>query len=173
MELSDSEMKQLILKLSGKTEQLQTKVTRQESQIVSLTNELTDFKERVLAQETYTSKDRIIFYNFPIDATSDDLDIDMCRAIKHHFNYELSPGDLKACHPLRKPQNTGLSVRMIIKFIYFQDKNEIYARRKMLAGFQFKGKNLFITERLPAAVLEVKKACEEENLFTTSFSEGP
>ena len=48
----------------------------------------------------------------------------------------------------------------------------------MLAGFQFKGKNLFITERLPAATLEVKKACQEEILVTTthncevSFSEG-
>ena len=170
MELSDSEMKQLVLKLSGKIEQLEAKVTRQESQIVTLTNELTDLKERVSAQERYTSKDCIIFYNFPIDAASDDLDIDMCRAIKHHFNYELSSGDLKACHPLRRPQNTGLSVPIIIKFIYFRDKNEIYARRKMLAGFQFKGKNLFITERLPAAALEVKKACEEENLVTTTHN---
>ena len=100
----------------------------------------------------------------------------MCRDIKHHFNY-----DLEACHPLKRPQNTGLSVPIIIiKFIYFRDKNEIYPGRKMLAGFQFKGKNLFITEGLPAAALEVKKACEEENLVTTihpqmrcqSFSEG-
>ena len=88
MELSDSEMKQLILKLSGKIEQLETKVTREESQIVTLTNELMDLKERVLAQEKYTSKDCIIFYNFPIDATSDDLDIDMCRAIKLHVFIE-------------------------------------------------------------------------------------
>ena len=78
MELSDSGMKQLILNLSGKIKQLETKVTRQESKIVTLTNELTDLKERVLAQEKYNSKDCIIFYNFPIDATSDDLDIDMC-----------------------------------------------------------------------------------------------
>ena len=56
MELSDSEMKQLVLKLSGKIEQLEAKVTRQESQIVTLTNELTDLKERVSAQERYTSK---------------------------------------------------------------------------------------------------------------------
>ena len=90
MELSDSEMKQLVLKLSGKTEQLEAKVTRQKSQNVTLTNEITDLKERVSAQEKYTCKDCIIFYNFPIDATSDDLDIDTCRAIKHHFSYELS-----------------------------------------------------------------------------------
>ena len=64
MELSDSEMKQLVLKLSGKIEQLEAKVTRQESQIVTLTNELTDLKERVSAQERYTSKDCIIFFNF-------------------------------------------------------------------------------------------------------------
>ena len=68
MEFSDSEMKQLVLKLSGKTEQLEAKVTRQESQIVTLTNELTDLEERVSAQEKHTSKDCIIFYNFPIDA---------------------------------------------------------------------------------------------------------
>ena len=68
MEFSDSEMKQLVLKLSGKTEQLEAKVTRQESQIVTLTNELTDLEERVSAQEKCTRKDCIIFYNFPIDA---------------------------------------------------------------------------------------------------------
>ena len=38
----------------------------------------------------------------------------------------------------------------------------------MLPGFQFKGKNLLITKRLPAAPLEVKKACEEEKLVTTT-----
>ena len=92
-----------------------------------------------------------------MDATSDDLRIDMYRVIKHHFNYELSPGDLKACHPLKRPQNTGLSVTMIINFIYIRDKNEIYARRKMLSGFQFESKNLFISERHPAAGREVKK----------------
>ena len=70
-------MKQLILKLSGKIEHLETKVTRQESKIVTLTNELTDLKERKLAQEKSTSKDCIIFYNFLVDS-SDELDIDMC-----------------------------------------------------------------------------------------------
>ena len=109
MELLDSETKKPVLKLSGKIVQLETKVTRQESQNITLTNELTDLKERVSAHEKYTSKDCVLFYNFPIDATSDDLDIDMCRAIKDHFNSELSTGDLKACHPLRRPQNIGLS----------------------------------------------------------------
>ena len=123
MELSDSEMNELVLKLSGKIEQREGKVTRQESHIVTLTNEPTDLKERVSAQEKLTSKNCVIFYNFPIDATSDDLDKDMCRAIKHHFNYELSTGDLKACHPLRRPQITDLSVPIIMKFIYFRDKN--------------------------------------------------
>ena len=40
----------------------------------------------------------------------------------------------------------------------------------MLADFQFKGENLFITERLPAAALDVKKACEEENLVSTTHN---
>ena len=57
MELSDSGIKQLVLKLSGKNEQLEAKVTHQESQVVTLTNELTDLKERVSEQEKYTSKD--------------------------------------------------------------------------------------------------------------------
>ena len=74
-------MKQHVIKLSGKSDQLEAKVTRHESQIITLTNEFTDLKERVSAQEKYTTKDCIIFYNIPIDATSDDLDIDMCRVV--------------------------------------------------------------------------------------------
>ena len=77
---------------------------------------------------------------------------------------------VKTCHPLSKPQNTGLSVPIIIKVIYFRDKKEVYARGKMLAGFQFKVENRFITERLPAAALEVKKECEKENLDTTTHN---
>ena len=72
----------------------------------------------------------------------------MRRAWKFYFNYELSPWDLKACHTFRKRQNTGLSVPIITKFLYNRDKNEIYARRKMLRGYQNQGKNLFITETI-------------------------
>ena len=40
----------------------------------------------------------------------------------------------------------------------------------MLADFQIRGKNPFITERLPAAAPEVKKAREEENLVATTHN---
>ena len=89
--------------------------------------------------------------------------------LKFYFNYELSLGDPNACYLLPKRQSTGLTVQMVLKFNYFRDRNVIHVK-KMLCGYQNQSKNLFSTEKLPAPKLKVNKACDEENLFTTTHN---
>ena len=143
MEFPDTDLKQLVLKLAKTLEQLEIKATDQESKITTLRNEITDLNGRVSSQERHSSKDCLLLYNFPVDAPSRDLDVETCKILKFYFNYELSSGDLKACHSSRKRQNTGLSVPMKIKLIQFRRKNKIYARRKMLVGYQSQDKFFF------------------------------
>ena len=90
MELSDTDLKQIVLKLAETVKQRELKVTAQKPETTNLTKEITDrWQERVLSQEKYSSKDCWIFYNLPVNATSKDLDVKMCRVLKFYFSYEL------------------------------------------------------------------------------------
>ena len=105
-----------------------------------------------------------VFHNFPFNMLIHDLDVDMCRRMKNYFNYQISSADLKARRPLKPGQN----VPIVLKFVYSNDKNEIYEGRQMLDGRQYRNKALFITERLPAYDMEIKQACDEKGLIITT-----
>ena len=38
----------------------------------------------------------------------------------------LSPGAIKACHPLQMRKDSGKNVPIVLKFVYFLDKDEIF-----------------------------------------------
>ena len=104
-ELSDSDLKSLVLKFPQKVELLELKAQDQDEQIVNLQNEVTHLEKRISLQERYWSQDCIIFHNFPVNVLSPDLDVDMCRLMNYYFYYNESSADFKACHPL-KPSKT-------------------------------------------------------------------
>ena len=141
-------------------------ITHQNKKIIELENEVTDLKTRVQLQERYSSKDCLTFYNFPVNTSSPILSEHMCEAIKRYFQYSLEPTDFKACHVL--PAKHGKNVPIIIKFIYFADKDEIFNRRKQLAVCKNLGKALYVSERLSKSDLEIKQKCNELGLVTTT-----
>ena len=57
------------------------------------------------AQENYLSKDCLIFKNFTINPFSGNLHNDVCKAIYHYFNYQVTPDRIKACYPLKPIKN--------------------------------------------------------------------
>ena len=93
---------------------------------------------RVWEQERYTSEDSIIVDNPPFDPNGDDNDALLeliVFFIKKFLRYELEPSKFKACHILPgRAEEKGLMASVIVKFLYFRDKNQIYANRKYLKG---------------------------------------
>ena len=69
MELCDTDLKQIALKLAKTVEKLELIVTGHESKISTLTNEITDLKEKVSSQERYSRKRLFNFAQILVDAT--------------------------------------------------------------------------------------------------------
>ena len=74
----------------------------------------------------------------------------MSQFLFDYLNISAYPGDFKARHPLGKPKGI-YPAPIIIKFVYFKMKNEVYFRKTLLAGStNFPNRRpIFIKERLP------------------------
>ena len=86
----------------------------------------------ILEQERYSSKDFLILYNVPIGKNIG-LEEGMCQFLFDCLNISAYPGDFKAGHHLGKPKAIH-PAPILIKFVYFQMKNEVYFRNTLLAG---------------------------------------
>ena len=83
------------------------------------------------------------------------------------MNFLTNPENFTACHVLGRGQkNTPPAI--IVKLVYFQEKNEIYSRKKMLWGVIniMKGRQMFINERLPPKDRELQVYANDKNLVT-------
>ena len=63
--------------------------------INQLKKELSEIQKRVIYQERYTSKDCLIFKNFPVPATHLNIFAEMCRTISYFFKINLRHKALK------------------------------------------------------------------------------
>ena len=133
---------------------LEQTVKCQEDTIRILNKNVDELQNRMWAHEKYSSKDCLIFKNFPINPFRKKLYNDVCKAIYHYFNYQITPDRIKACHPL-KPFKNGITP-IIVKFIYFDDKYFIFSRRKLLSDKLNGGKELVIHEWLPPPPKDAK-----------------
>lgn len=132
-----------------------------DEKINELNNECTELKERVLKLERYNSKDCLIVSNFPlkpaIDLTNQTVDF-----LNFFFNADISRSSLKACHFLGDPKAEQPVV--IVKFIYFEDKNYIWRAKKLLFGAKnpANGQFMYINERLPEDDKNVHKYANKQ-----------
>ena len=166
IQLPEPELINLVKDLQKKVGDIERSMEIKNLRINTLQNEVTDLKKRILMQERYTSKDCLILSNFPINPESTKLAEEVCNAFVHYFSYKISPDCIKACHPL---PSRGRSKPIIVKFVYFNNKNEIYDRRHQLAGqYNGYGQRLFINERLPQYDNDIKRFCDENNIITTT-----
>ena len=120
------------------------------------------------------SKDSIIIDNLPFDPNVDDdalLEL-IVFFIKKFLRYELEPSKIKACHILPgRAEEKGLMASVIVKFLYFRDKNQIYANRRYLKGQkknEINQKNIYVRERLPAMNAYIKKIAEGKGRITST-----
>ena len=160
------EMTKLVKELLIRITSLEQTVKCQEDTILILNKNVAELQNRLPTQEKYSSKDCLIFKNFPNNPFSKNLYNDVCKSIYHYFNYQITPDRIKACHPLKHCKN-GITP-IIVKFIYFDDKDFIFRRRKMLSDKLNGGKKLVIHERLPVKDAENMNRCNEIGLISTT-----
>ena len=131
-----------------------------------LTNCVIELSDRVPQLERYSRKDCLIFNNFPYAShLADSVQEQVLQFINNVFNAHLTHAEIKACHFLRSAIAGQFSV--IIKFVYFEDKNYIWRYQSLLYGITNKWNNKYIQmkECLPEKDREVLKyATVEKNL---------
>ena len=123
-----------------------------DAQLNRLQNEIEYLREKVNDVERYTSKDNINFRSLPL----------LSKQGLYHGCYQVykkcaTCGSyvrvLVACHELGRIVDINGPPPIIAKFLYFGRKNQIWGRKKFLAGFlnPLNGKNVQMEERLTKA----------------------
>ena len=83
----------------------------------------------------------------------------------------LSQGAINACHPLPTRKGSGRNVPIILKFVFFSDKDKIFERKLMLSGqMAVHGKKFFINERLSKSDMEKERKRDSTNPITTTHN---
>ena len=151
-------------------ENLKTK----DAQLIRLQNEIEYLREKVNDVERYTSKDTIIFRNLPL-LSNKDVTTDVIEFIRNVLHVEVTSGDLVACHELGRIVDINEPPPIIAKFLYFGQKNQIWGRKKFLAGFvnPLNGKNVHMEERLTKADKILLDYAFEKGLRTQTNNSQP
>ena len=99
----------------------------------------------------------------PINRSKEPLSHQVCRFLQTHMDHQTTPASFKACHFLGKWKNDRFPPAIIVKFIYFGEKDAIYSRKSMLAKLvnQSNQKPIFLKERLPEQQRKLKNKAEE------------
>ena len=153
-------------------EQLYKLLETKDRDITDLKNQVQSLEERVNEIEKYSSKDCLIIDNMPLGDSKWNLEIQVCNFLKNYLNYESHPSNFKACHFLGKFEAGKKQPPVIVKFIYFGEKSEIYGRKSWLAGKKnpINGRSIFLRERLPVHQKQIKEKAEEFGLVTTTLN---
>ena len=141
--------------------------------IAQLEAEVQQVKIKVNQLERYSSKDCLIFRNLPTRSNGSYLQ-DIVAFIREVLQVEIEPYDIKACHSLG-PANHGKSPTIGTKFVYFDQKERIWSRKKFLKIYKnpINGLPVFMHERLSKTDVQLKEAAEKENLLVATNNSAP
>ena len=112
--------------------QLQREVREKDSKLEEMRCEIEALEERVGKQEQYSSKDLIIIDNLPIYDVNLPLLGNVLKFFECFLDYRLQIGDIKACQLLPKTEKQSVP-SVIVKFVYFHHKIDIYNSRMVLS----------------------------------------
>ncbi len=157
----------------AKISNLQTDLNDKAKKIIDMENNITDLQERMLSIERYNSKDSVIIWNPPPPQRDIPVEEATIEFLNTTLNLSLKVDGVKACHYLGKVrENSDKLPPIIMKFVYFADKNIVWRRKRNLKGIKnpANGKPIFITERLPQADKEVQEYARERGVVTTTHN---
>ena len=151
-------------------DKLLTDLGKKDEIILDLANKVDDLEQRVSAQERYSSKDCLILENLPIVNNQVPLSHQVCNFLAQFLQYKTSPSNFKACHLLGTWKNINYPPAVIVKFLNFGEKSEIYNRKSWLANIRNPNNNkqIFLKERLPPADRLLKQYADDLGLVNTS-----
>ena len=107
-------------------------IQERDSEVTLLRNKVADLEARVIEQEIYSSKNCLIIENLPIEDRNAPLSLQVCHFFQKFLNHETRPNNFKACHYLGKWQNDTFPPAVIVKFLFFDKKNELLGRKSWL-----------------------------------------
>ena len=147
-------------------------ITSKNNEINMLHQRVFELEKRISTQEKYTSKDCLIVENMPLTRSNEPLTKQVCQFLKDYLNYSTTPSNFKACHLLGPWTNENYPPAIIIKFIYFAEKDLVFSRKAMLAGKinHANKRSIFIKERLPEYQRQLKSYAEKRGLVTTTLN---
>ena len=164
--LKNSEIKPILA-------QLLTEITKRNGILTNLENRVAQLEDRMNECEKYSSKDTIIFENLPLKKDGKaNLADQVCELLYSHLSYKSQSSNFKACHHLAPWKHDKYPPPVIVKFIYFGEKMEIFGRKSWLDGIRnpINGKPKVLKERLPAHQKAIKEKAESEGLITTTYN---
>ena len=171
--VTDDATREALAKLHAELQESSKKST---NQVRALYDFCDDLDERLRNQERYTSKDCIIIQNPPFNAENN---TDLAKNILEFFktvlkNDKIEEKSLKAFHilPNRKPLPNGILPAVIVKFVYFQDKDDIFRNRRKLRDYKnpYNNKNTYIIERLPPVEQDIKQEAEKRGFIVSTWN---
>ena len=147
-------------------------ITSKDNEINMLRQKVFELEKRITTQEKYTFKDCLVVENMPLTRSNEPLTKQVCQFLKDYLNYSTTPSNFKACHLLGPWTNENYPPAIIIKFIYFAEKDLVFSRKAMLAGKinHANKRSIFIKERLPEYQRQLKSYAEKRGLVTTTLN---
>ena len=158
--------------IKGIFNKILSKLIDKDEIILQLQNRVTELESRVLETEKYSSKDCLIIENMPEVDGNLPLATKVCAFFDLYLSWKTDESSFKACHYLSSPKFGRTPPAIIVKFVYFGEKQEIFGRKSWLAQKKNPRNNLpiFIKERLPKLQNELKMYAEQEGLITTTHN---
>ena len=153
--------------------QLVQKLTEKDKKIEELEERVCSLESRMQLQERYSSKDTLIFENVPlINDRNYRLEDQMCSFLAYFLDFKTEPANFKACHFLSPWKSNKYPPAVIIKFVYFAEKMEIFKRKAWLARNpnKFNNQPILIKERLSKTDNDIKNYADVKGLVTTTWN---
>ena len=111
---------------------LRSKTEQQEQEIAKLRENKKNMNDRLRCQERYSRKDCVLISNPPFEArNSADVTRDTLKFFQNFLGMKIDYNRLKACH-LLPGNNAKTNSTVICKFIFYQDKIDVYKKRRSL-----------------------------------------
>ena len=159
-------------KLKGLLQGIIENVKGEDDIILELQNRVHLLENKVNEMERYSSKDCVIMQNLPL--RSGNFTQDVLTFFNEIMGVEVNSYDLKACHPLG-PVSQNQKCVIIVKFVYFEIKNRINGRKKLLKDFlhPVNKQPVYITERLTQRDSELLDYSRGLGMYTVTYNCAP
>ena len=137
-------------KLFESLSELVSNINEKDQVITTLQKEVCYLNKKVNELERYSSKDCIIIQNLPLLSPKQSLVEDVVRLLNEQLQIKVMSSDIVACHFLAPYKGTKDPPPVIVKFVYFWQKDRAWSRKYWLKNYTnpVNGFPVYFRERL-------------------------